>query len=328
MLAAWYNKFGLAEKVLKIGEFDEPVPKVGEVKVRVLFSAVNPSDTKKRLGSNPFALDHGPIIPHSDGAGEIIDVGDDELKDRIGERVWLYEAQHNRNFGTSAEFVCLPSINAVRLPKNTDYDVGSMMGIPAITAHRCVYIGGRIENRYVLITGGAGRVGHYAIQWAKQAGAIVVATASNSKSISQCESAGADFVLEHPSKFFVDQVMDFTNGQKIDKIIDGDFGVNLDYLLAVIKPNCEIVTFASMSEMHPKIPFYKMMNMNLNLKMVFVYDIPQKAKINAINDITVALKKERLINRLSHKYELKDISNAHIKIESSTTTQGVILISL
>ena len=328
MLAAWYNKFGLAEKVLKIGEFDEPVPKAGEVKVRVFFSAVNPSDTKKRLGSNLFALDHGPIIPHSDGAGQIIDVGNDELKDRIGERVWLYEAQHNRNFGTSAEFVCLPSINAVRLPKNTNYDVGSMMGIPAITAHRCVHIGGRIENSYVLITGGAGRVGHYAIQWAKQAGAVVIATASNLKSINQCERAGADFVLEHPSKYFVDQVMDITNGQKIDKIIDGDFGINLDYLLAVIKPNCELVTFASMSEMHPKIPFYKMMNMNLNLKMVFVYDIPQEAKINAINDITVALKKERLINRLSGKYELKDIRNAHIKIESSLTTHGVILIKI
>ena len=122
--------------------------------------------------------------------------------------------------------------------------------------------------------------------------------------------------------------MDITNGQKIDKIIDGDFGVNLDYLLAVIKTNCEIVTFASMSEMHPKIPFYKMMNMNLNLKMVFVYDIPQEAKINAINDITVALKKERLINRLSGKYELKDIRNAHIKIESSLTTHGVILIKI
>ena len=106
------------------------------------------------------------------------------------------------------------------------------------------------------------------------------------------------------------------------------FGVNLNYLLAVIKPNCEIVTFASMSEMYPKIPFYKMMNANLNLKMVFVYDIPPEAKINAINDITVALKNESLINRLSYKYELKDISNAHIKIESSTTTQGVILLSI
>ena len=328
MLAAWYNKFGLADDVLKIGELDEPVPKVGEVKVRVFFSAVNPSDTKKRSGSNPFALNQGPIIPHSDGAGKIVDVGNDELKDRIGERVWLYEAQHNRNFGTSAEFICLPSINAVRLPKNTNYDVGSMMGIPAITAHRCVHIGDRIENHYVLITGGSGRVGNYAIQWAKKAGAVVIATASNSKSISQCENAGADIVLEHPSKLFVDQVMDYTNGQKVDRIIDGDFGVNLDYLLAVIKPNCEIITFASMTKMYPKIPFYKMMNANLNLKMVFVYDIPREAKINAINDITVALKKERLINRLAHKYELRDIGSAHIKIESSKTTQGVVLISL
>jgi NADPH2:quinone reductase len=328
LLAAWYNRFGPANEVLQIGELKEPVPKAGEVKVRIFCSAVNPSDTKKRLGSNPIALDQGQIIPHSDGAGKIIDVGSDELNHRIGERVWLYEAQHNRNFGTSAEYICLPSLNAITLPKNTNYDVGAMMGIPAITAHRCVHIGKSVEDCYVLITGGAGRVGHYAIQWAKRAGAIVIATASNSKGVYDCKNAGADVVFEHPSSLFVDQVMDYTNGQKVDKIIDSDFGINLDYLLAVIKPNCEIITFASMTEIHPRIPFYKMMNMNLNLKMVFVYDIPKRAKINAINDITSSLKEDRLINRLSDQYDLEDIRSAHIKIEKNITTHGAVIINL
>ena len=328
MLAAWYSKFGSANEVLEIGEIKEPTPQIGEVKVRIFSSAVNPSDTKKRLGSNPSALDQGLIIPHSDGAGKIIDVGSNELKHRIGERVWLFEAQHNRNFGTSAEYICLPSINAVPLPENANYNVGAMMGIPSMTAHRCVNIGKKIKDCYVLITGGAGRVGHYAIQWAKREGANVIATASSSEGVKQCKNAGADIVLEHPSSFFVGQILEYTNDQKVEKIIDGDFGINLDHLLAVLKPNGEIITYASMTEMSPKVPFYKMMNMNLNLNFVFVYDIPNTAKMNAINDISLALKEDKLINRLSKQYNLRDVRKAHLKIESDATTNGVVLINL
>jgi len=222
----------------------------------------------------------------------------------------------------------VPSINAVHLPENANYNVGAMMGIPVMTAHRCVYSGKSIEGRYVLITGGAGRVGHYAIQWAKRVGANVIATASNSEGVKQCKNAGADVVFEHPSKFFVDQIIEYTNGQKVEKIIDGDFGINLDYLLAVLKPNGEIITYASMTEISPKVPFYRMMNMNLNLNFVFVYDIPKTAKINAINDISLALKKDKLINRLSKQYNLQDIRRAHLKIESDASTYGVVVINL
>ena len=181
MLAAWYKNFGTAENVLETGEFAEPKPGKGEVKIKIYSSGVNPSDTKKRAGSNPDILDDGPIIPHSDGAGEIVDVSDEKLRHRIGEKVWVYESQHNRRLGTAAEFVCLPSHNAVRLPDGVSYDTGAMLGIPAMTAHRCVYNSEDIKDRYVLITGGAGRVGHYCIQWAKKAGAIVIATSSNNE---------------------------------------------------------------------------------------------------------------------------------------------------
>ena len=231
MLAAWYKKFGSARDVLEVGELTEPAPAKGEVKIRVHSSAVNPSDVKKRLGSSPNLLDNGLVIPHSDGAGEIVEVGDDTLKHRIGERVWVFEAQHNRYHGTSAQFVCMPSDNAITLPKNIDYDIGAMMGIPAMTAHRCVFNSRIAEGCYVLITGGAGRVGHYAIQWAKKSGAFVIATASNSKSFKQCKKAGADVVFSHPSENFVEEILDYTKGKLIDKVIDGDFGVNFNHIL-------------------------------------------------------------------------------------------------
>ena len=168
MLAAWYKKFGTANEVLEVGDFDEQYPKEGEVKIRIYSSAVNPSDTKKRAGSNLDILKDGFIIPHSDGSGEIIDVSDKSLKHRVGEKVWIFEAQHNRNFGTASEYVCLPSFNAVRMPDGLSYDIGAMIGIPAMTAHRCIHNSKNIEGQYVLITGGAGRVGHYAIQLAKK----------------------------------------------------------------------------------------------------------------------------------------------------------------
>ena len=326
MLAAWYKKFGSASDVLEVGELTEPAPAKGEVKIRVHSSAVNPSDVKKRLGSSPNLLDNGLVIPHSDGAGEIVEVGDDTLKNRIGERVWVFEAQHNRHHGTSAQFVCMPSDNAITLPKNINYNIGAMMGIPAMTAHRCVFNSRIAEGCYVLITGGAGRVGHYAIQWAKKSGAFVIATASNSKSSQECEKAGADVVFSHPSENFVEEILDYTNGKQIDKVIDGDFGVNLNHILGIIKPNGSISTYASMTNMKPTLPFYQMMNLNTDLRMVFVYDMPQEAKISAVEDITIALGEDKLINRLYKQYELLKISQAHLRIEDKQTTYGAVIV--
>jgi len=326
LLAAWYKNFGPASDVLEVGELIEPSPAKGEVKIRIRSSAVNPSDVKKRLGSSPDLLDNGLVIPHSDGAGEIVEVGDDTLKHRIGERVWVFEAQHNRYHGTSAQFVCMPSNNAITLPKNIDYDIGAMMGIPAMTAHRCVYNSKSVEDCYVLITGGAGRVGHYAIQWAKKSGAFVIATASNSKSSEECEKAGADVVFSHPSENFIGEILDYTNGKQIDKVIDGDFGVNLDHILGIIKPNGSISTYASMTNMKPSLPFYQMMNLNIELKMVFVYDMPQKAKASAIEDITIALEDDKLVNRLYKQYNLSKISQAHLRIEDKKTTYGAVIV--
>ena len=327
MLAAWYKNFGTAENVLEIGEFPEPNPVEGEVKIKIYSSGVNPSDTKKRAGSNPDILDHGSIIPHSDGAGEIVDVSDEKLRYRLGEKVWVYEAQHNRRLGTAAEFICLPSRNAIRLPNGVNFDTGAMLGIPAMTAHRCVYNSKNIKDRYVLITGGAGRVGHYCIQWAKKAGAIVIATSSNVKGKQECKMAGADFILGHPSESFKEEILDLTKGQKIEKIIDGDFGINLKYLMSVIKPNSTISTYASVAEKAPIIPFYQMMNLNLQIKMVFVYDMPDKSKESAILDITKALKEKKILNRLYDNYNLKEISQAHQKIENSKFSYGAVIIN-
>ena len=325
MKAAWYNSFGPAEEVLKIGEFDTPEPRPGEVKIRIYASGVNPSDTKKRLGANPALLDDGPVIPNSDGAGEIVSVGEGISSSRIGERVWVYNAQYGRQLGTSAEYVCLPSVHAIILPDTVDYSAGAMMGIPAMTAHRCVFSDGAVDSQTLLITGGAGRVGYYAIQWAKQNGSTVIATASSDASREQCVNAGADLIVGHPSDDSVGEIMNFTNGKKIDRIIEGDFGANLLPVLDVLKTSGTIATYSSMTDMNPSIPFIRMMFMDITIRMVLVYAMPDEAKNHAAKDITSALNQNAFHNRVAQEYSIDNISDAHRMIENGEVYGSVII---
>ena len=183
MQAIWYPRFGPAAECLQFGDWDAPVPGPGEVLVRLHTSGVNPSDVKKRAGITlPDLLADGPVIPHSDGAGVIEAVGPGVSAARIGERVWVYNAQHRRRFGTAAQKVALPARFAVPLPDAVEFAIGAGLGIPAMTAHRAVTIAGPVADCTLLVTGGAGRVGHYAIQFAKLAGARVIATAGSDAS--------------------------------------------------------------------------------------------------------------------------------------------------
>jgi NADPH:quinone reductase-like Zn-dependent oxidoreductase len=191
MRAAWFEKFGNAADVIHVGELDTPTAGPGEVLVRLHTSGVNPSDVKKRAGSFPNLLDDGLVIPNSDGAGVIEAVGDGVDSSRVGERVWVYQAQFARRFGTAAEYVAVDNERAPILPDNASFEVGACLGIPAMTAHRTVFADGDVAGQTIVITGAAGRVGYYAVQWASQAGATVIATASNAADAAACEAAGA-----------------------------------------------------------------------------------------------------------------------------------------
>jgi len=325
MKAAWFKAFGTPEEVLEIGEWKTPDPKHGEVKIKLSTSGVNPSDTKKRAGANPALLEAGPVIPHSDGAGEIVAVGSGVPASRIGERVWTYNAQYGRQEGTAAEYICLPSQQAVWLPDNASFEAGAMMAIPAMTAHRAVFADGDVSGQNILITGGAGRVGYYAIQWAKYFGAHVIATASSESSRIECERAGADLVVDHPNEVVNTQIMDFTDGAKIDRVVEGDFGANLLPVLDILKTSGTIASYSSMSDMNPSIPFVRMMFMDITLRLVLVYAMPDEAKLEAIDDITEFLAMERLHNRVAEKHTLADIAKAHAAIEKGGNNGSVIL---
>ena len=325
MRAAWFEKFGSATEVLQTGEFETPVAAAGEVLVRLRSSGVNPSDVKKRAGSFPELLDEGPVIPNSDGAGIIEAVGAGVPARRVGERVWIYQAQFARRFGTAAEYVAIASERAPRLPDNADFEVGACLGIPVMTAHRCVFADGSVEGRKILITGGAGRVGYYAVQWASQAGATVIATASNDTDASACTNAGASKVVDHRDDNYAAAILDATGGEPVDRIIEVEFGVNLQTSIEVIRTGGVIATYSSMQDPQPELPFFRMMYKDLTLRFVIVYAMPESAKQFAIADIERALDADLLQHRIAQEFPLEEIAQSNELVEQSGVRGTVIL---
>jgi len=325
MKAAWFDRFGPAREVLTVGERPVPEPGPGEVLVALHSSAVNPSDVKKRAGSVPDLLQDGYVIPDSDGAGVIEAVGERVHPGRIGERVWVYQAQHKRRLGTAAEYVAIDASRAVALPDSADFAVGACMGIPAMTAHRCVFADGPVHGTTVLVTGGAGRVGWYAVQWAARAGATVIATASNEADAEICREAGARHVVSHREAGWARQVLECNEGRKVDRVVEVDFGGNLSENLELVRTSGTIATYASMGDTQPCLPFYRMMFLDLTLRLVIVYDMPESAKQQAISDIGLALGGGWMKHRIAHRVALDEAARAHELIEQGGFRGCVVL---
>ena len=325
MRAAWFDSFGSAKDVLQVSELETPVAGPGEVLVRLTTSGVNPSDVKKRAGSFPNLLDDGFVIPNSDGAGIIEAVGDGVDAGRVGERAWIYQAQYGRRFGTAAEYVAIDARRAPKLPDAASFEIGACLGIPAMTAHRCVFADGDVANQTILVTGGAGRVGHYAVQWASQAGATVIATASNDEDRETCLSAGAHQVVNHRSDDVVAEIMAVTDGELIDRIVDVEFGGNLPTSVEVLRIGGTIATYASTSVPEPTLPFFQMMYKDITIRCVIVYAMPESAKDHAIADIDAALSANALQHRIAHTLPLDRIVEGNELVEQGSIRGAVVL---
>ncbi len=325
MHAAWFESFGAAADVLQVGVLETPVAGRGEVLVRMHASGVNPSDVKKRAGSFPNLLDDGLVIPNSDGAGVIQAVGDGVDASRVGQRVWLYQAQFARRFGTAAEYVAIDASRAATLPDEASFEVGACLGIPVMTAHRAVFADGDVAGQTILITGGAGRVGYYAVQWANQAHATVIATASNAADKTACEDAGAEHVINHRDDDVAAAIMAATGGKPIDRVVDVEFGANLPTSVAVLKVGGVIATYSSTQVPEPKLPFFQMMYKDLTVRTIIVYAMPEPAKQQAIADIEEALIANTLQHRIAETMPLAEIAEANEVIENGSIRGAVVL---
>ena len=327
MKACWFEVFGAAQEVLQQGDWPTPEPGPGEVLVQLHTTGVNPSDVKKRAGGFPDLLAAGPVIPHSDGAGVITAVGEGVSPSRVDERVFVYQAQYGRQLGTAAETVALDSTRAPVLPDNASFEVGACIGIPIMTAHRCVFADGPVADQLILVTGGAGRVGHYAIQWAHRAGARVIATASNEEDATACREAGAEAVINHREPDWGRAVLDLTECQKIDRVIDVEFGANLSELLNCVTIGATIATYSSTVVPEPALPFRTMMFMDLTVRMVIVYAMPEEAKAQAVADTQTALTEGGLQHRIAETLPLDQMAKAHEVIEEGSV-RGCVVVTI
>ena len=324
MKAVWYEQIGAADDVLTHGNIDDPEVSDGEALVRIRTSGVNPSDVKTRAGARG-ELQFPRIIPHSDGAGNIEAVGKGVDKNRIGERVWLWNGAFGRAFGTCAEYISLPANQAVEMPENSTFEAGACMGIPASTAYHGVFSGGSVKNKTLLVTGGAGAVGHYAIQLAKWDGAQVVATVSSPEKGLAAKEAGADLVVNYKTDDVVEAVNDFTSGKGVDRIVEVEFGGNLSISEQIIKTNGVIAAYGSVAVGNPELPFYNLMFKNAVLKMYLIYIVPSEARMKIIEGLTKALSENALVHQIAKSFDLTETIQAHKTVETGKLIGNTII---
>jgi NADPH:quinone reductase len=320
MRAAMYDCYGPAGDVLRVEEIERPEPGPGEVRVRLQLSGVNPTDWKSRAGSTPRPID-GFQIPHHDGAGVIDEVGEGVDPGRAGQRVWLWLAAAGRCWGTAAEWTIVPERQAVRMPDGISAELGASLGVPAMTAHRCLFADGPLDGQTVLVAGGAGAVGHFAIELAKHAGARVIATVSGPRKAELAARAGADHVVNYTDADAADQIRAL--GPPVDRVIELALGANLALDLAVTRPHASIVTYAA-EPADPALPVRACMTANLTLRFVLLYGVPPAALGQAASDITSALADGALTELPVTRFGLADVAAAHRAVEAGTPGKVVI----
>jgi NADPH2:quinone reductase len=319
MRAALYRDMGQAADVFTVEEVDRPEPGPGEVLVRVHASGVNPTDYKARSGTVPRPIDDFQV-PHQDGAGVIEAVGAGVDAGRVGERVWLWLAAVGHCWGTAAEWTVLPARQAVPLPDGASFELGASLGVPAMTAHVCLFSDGPVNGQTVLVAGGAGAVGHYAIELAKRAGARVIATVSSPAKAALAEQAGADLVVNYRSPDAAEQIR--TLGP-VDRVVEVALGANLELDLAVTRPHGRIVTYAA-EPVNPELPVRACMTGNLTLEFVLLYGVPMTALDQAAADITVALTAGELTELPVRTFGLDEIAAAHEAAEGGAVGKVIV----
>ncbi len=325
MRAAWYRDFGPAKDVIETGEMDTPAPGIGEVLVRIACSGINPVDVKRRAGGRG-AMTDDRVVPHFDGAGTIESVGDGVDASRVGERVWLYEAQWQSAMGTAAEYVSVPSSLATRLDDNTSFAEGAALGIPALTAHRCVYGDGDVSGQTILVTGGAGAVGNYAVQFARLGGATVITTVSSDEKAGLSNKAGAHHIINYRNEDVAESINAITDGGGVDRIVEVEFGGNLEISIAVLKTRGVIATYASDAIKEPTVPFYQLVYKNIVVRHELVFIMSEHAKQQAVSDVSGWMATGDVMHHLGPRFSLDETIQAHEAVEAGA--YGKVLIEL
>jgi NADPH:quinone reductase len=324
MRAVYYEKNGSAREVLQLGELDTPHASAGEVRVKLATSGVNPSDVKSRQGATR-KIAYPRVIPQSDGAGTIDETGAGVRTSRIGERVWVWNGQWKRAFGTAAEYIVIPAAQAVTLPENVSFEAGACLGIPAMTAHHAVALAHTEKATTLLVSGGAGSVSQYVIQFAKMRGATVVATVSSAEKAAAAMEAGADHAIDYKHDDVGERVMQITGKRGVDAVIELDLAANAKLIPLVLRPKGSVIVYGTAPE--ATIPAAFCLVNTIRLQFVLVYELDAAERERTVSTITTALEQGKLINRVAEPtFKLADMAAAHEAVERGTIGNVIVTI--
>jgi NADPH:quinone reductase len=323
MRAAYYEKNGPAADVLHLDEIDTPKPGRGEVRVKLATSGVNPSDVKSREGRTR-KIAYPRVVPHSDGAGVIDMVGEEVPTARVGERVWVWNAQWKRPFGTAAGYVTLPARQAVRLPDDVDFEIGACLGIPAMTAFHAVALADAWAGSTLLVAGGAGAVANYAIQFAKARGAVIIATVSSKQKAEIARAAGADHTIDYKLEDVAARINELTDGSGVDAVIELDLTANAKLLPGILRPKGSVIVYGTGAP-EATIPAQWMLVNGIAIRFMLVYDLTNEEHQAAIAGITQMLEHKRLVHNVAATFPLDKIVEAHQAVESGKAVGNIVV---
>jgi NADPH2:quinone reductase len=323
MRAAWYTKLGGPE-VLTVGDRETPEPGPGEVRVKLATSGVNPSDWKARTrgrdGGMPFPL----IIPHSDGAGTIDAVGAGVDKGRVGKKVWVMNGQWKRPLGTAAEYICQTEKYVVDLPDGTDMAEAACFGIPFLTAWRAVMYDGAVAGKTILVSGGAGAVGHHAIQVAKANGARVLTTISSDEKAAYAKAAGADEAINYRTEDVAKRVQDLTGGLGADRIVELNISANAPLYDRILAPRGVAVIYGT-QDLVAQAPAQAFIPRGAELKWFIVYELLDEHRLQGIAALNQMLASGTLKTTIAARFPLAEIQAAHRMVEEAKHMGNVVV---
>ncbi len=323
MKAAWYEKQGPAREVLMVGEMPDPTPAGGEVRIRTAASGINPGDVKKRQDAFGVGMPYPRVIPHSDGAGRVDQLGAGVPSEWMGRSVWCYGAQSYRPFGTAAEFTVVPLDQIARLPESVPMEQGACLGIPGITAHRAVSVAGSVNGRTVLVQGAAGSVGFCAVQLARRAGARVIGIVRSPSDESAAKNAGAHEVLVSDKELTSRVRAVAPDG--IDHIVEVAFGANIEVDVELLNQGGSVASYAT-DNAAPKIPFWQMVFKNIRVFFLGSDDFPKEAKLQAARDLSAALETGWAGFEIGERVPLADIARAHELVERPVRLGRIVVV--
>ena len=316
MKAGYYERLGEPREIIRVGDMPEPRPGPGEVRVKIAVSGINPSDLKRCTGWSGAPMAHARVIPNNDGAGVIDAIGDGVAAARIGERVWVYEATlTGPRQGTAAEYCVVPADYAVVLPGKADFSFGACLGVPAMTAHRAVFSEGPVVGKTVLVAGGAGSVGRFAVQFARWGGAHVIATAGSAATMEIARAAGAHDVVSYKDPDLAGQIAALaakTSSGGVDHVAEVHFMANIATNARVLKTNGSVSLYGSSDDANeqPVVPMRDLLRKGINLRWVMVYALAPQPRAAALRDVERAIMEGAITPLVAKRYQLDDLAEA------------------